>query len=97
MSDKPCATLELLARQQEQILAELANIRTDPAALPAILQRHRMDAAMLASQQEQILDELAKMRADHAALLLVIVQRIEAATHGQHQRPVDVVDPGSDP
>jgi hypothetical protein len=92
MSDKPRATLELLARQQEQILAELANIRADHATLPAILQR--LDAALLASQQAQMLDELAKMRADHAALL-AIVQRIDAATHGQ--RPVDVFDPGSDP
>jgi hypothetical protein len=75
MSKAP-VTLEFLARQQEQILAELANIRADHAALPAIMQR--LDAAMLASQQEQILDELAKMRADLAALL-AIVQRIDAA------------------
>ena len=38
MSDKPRATLEFLARQQEQILAELAKMRADHAALLAIVQ-----------------------------------------------------------
>ena len=39
MSDRPHATLEFLAREQEQILAELASIRAYHAALLAIVQR----------------------------------------------------------
>jgi hypothetical protein len=42
MSKAP-VTLEFLARQQEQILAELAKMRVDHAELLAILQR--IDAA----------------------------------------------------
>jgi hypothetical protein len=42
MSNNP-VTLEFLARQQEQILAELAKMRADHAELLAIVQR--IDAA----------------------------------------------------
>ena len=43
MSEAP-VTLEFLARQQTQILAELANLRADHTVLLAIV--HRMDATM---------------------------------------------------
>ena len=39
MSDTPPVTLEFLARQQAQILSELANMRADHTVLLAIVQR----------------------------------------------------------
>jgi hypothetical protein len=61
LSDEPGASLELIARQQKQLMIEMGSLRDDMRVLTAIVMRQDTTLAAM-------LEEIRAMHAQHARL-----------------------------